>query len=313
MSKKKWCRLASLVLMATVGFMMPAGAQAQLSDTTAFLAHVSNEYRIVPNVVYHEANNHENALDLYMPTSTTGATPVLVMFHGGGWVAGNRHSMALRALPYLEMGWAVVNVSYRLVQVSRAPAAVEDGLCAMQWVARNAEQYNFDLSRIVTTGTSAGGHLALTSGMVPEEAGLALECVSGGFRGPSAITSVDVAAVINWYGVTDLPDLLEGQNTRGYAVQWFGGLSNRQEVADAVSPLTYVRQGLPAILSIHGDADPIVPYQQATRLHAKLEDAGVPNELHTVPGGGHGGFNREETLDIYQTIQAFLDRHGLGQ
>ena len=183
----------------------------------------------------------------------------------------------------------------------------------MQWVARNAEQYNFDLSRVVTTGTSAGGHLALTSGMVPEEAGLALECVSGGFRGPSAITSVDVAAVINWYGVTDLPDLLEGQNTRGYAVQWFGGLSNRQEVADAVSPLTYVRQGLPAILSIHGDADPIVPYQQATRLHAKLEDAGVANELHTVPGGGHGGFNREETLDIYQTIQTFLDRHGLGQ
>ena len=311
MSLKKWCRLVSVVVVPLVVFMMPVTAQAQLSDTTAFLAHVSNQYRIVPNVVYHEANNHENALDLYLPTNATEATPVLVMFHGGGWVAGNRQSMALRALPYIEMGWAVVNVSYRLVQVSRAPAAVEDGLCAMQWVARNAEQYNFDLSRIVTTGTSAGGHLALTSGMVPEAAGLALECVSGGFRGPSAITSVDVAAIINWYGITDLPDLLEGQNTRGYAVQWFGGLSNRHDVASAVSPLTYVRSGLPAILSIHGDADPIVPYQQATRLHARLEDAGVPNELHTVPGGGHGGFNQEETLDIYQTIQGFLDRHGL--
>lgn len=313
MSKKKWCRLASMVAVLMVVFVLPGGAQAQLSDTTAFLAHVSNQYRIIPNVVYHEANNHENALDLYLPTNAAEETPVLVMFHGGGWVAGNRHSMALRALPYLEMGWAVVNVSYRLVQVSRAPAAVEDGLCAMQWVARNAERYSFDLSRVVTTGTSAGGHLALTSGMVPEEAGLALECVSGGFRGPPAITSVDVAAVINWYGITDLPDLLEGQNTRGYAVQWFGGLSNRDEVAEAVSPLTHVRSGLPAILSIHGDADPIVPYQQATRLHAKLEDAGVPNELHTVSGGGHGGFNQEETLDIYQTIQAFLDRHGLGQ
>ena len=311
MSLKKWCRFVSVVVVPLVVFMMPVTAQAQLSDTTAFLAHVSNQYRIVPNVVYHEANNHENALDLYLPTNATEATPVLVMFHGGGWVAGNRQSMALRALPYIEMGWAVVNVSYRLVQVSRAPAAVEDGLCAMQWVARNAEQYNFDLSRIVTTGTSAGGHLALTSGMVPEAAGLALECVSGGFRGPSAITSVDVAAIINWYGITDLPDLLEGQNTRGYAVQWFGGLSNRHDVASAVSPLTYVRSGLPAILSIHGDADPIVPYQQATRLHARLEDAGVPNELHTVPGGGHGGFNQEETLDIYQTIQGFLDRHGL--
>ena len=162
-----------------------------------------------------------------------------------------------------------------------------------------------DTSRIVTTGNSAGGHLALTTAMIPASAGLDREC-----PGPEDLR---VAAVINWYGISDLPDLLEGQNTRGYAVQWFGGLSNRDEVADAVSPLTHVRSGLPAILSIHGDADPIVPYQQATRLHAKLEDAGVPNELHTVSGGGHGGFNQEETLDIYQTIQAFLDRHGLGQ
>jgi acetyl esterase/lipase len=289
----------------------PGVAQAQLSDTTAFLADISNQYRVVPNVTYHVANNHENKLDLYLPANASGPVPVLMMIHGGGWVAGTKESQFLRAMPYLEMGWAVVNVTYRLVQVSRAPAAVEDCLCALQWIARNAENYRFDLSRIVTTGNSAGGHLALTTGMVPASAGLGRECTSGSFTGPPSLPSVEVAAIINWYGITDVGDLMRGPNTKGYAVQWLGGLSNRAEVARQASPLTYVRPGLPPVLTIHGDADPIVPYQQGVRLHHALESAGVASELHTVPGGGHGGFDTAETLAIYATIKQFLDRHGL--
>ena len=118
------------------------------------------------------------------------------------------------------------------------------------------------------------------------------ECVSGSFAGPPTIPSVEVAAIINWYGITDVADLVEGPNTKGYAVQWLGGLPNRAEIAGLVSPLTYVRRELTPILTIHGDADPLVPYEHAVRLHAALDDVGVPNRLHTVPGGGHGGFNR---------------------
>ncbi len=311
MPKKGW-PIAFVLVMAMVGMLVGSGdARAQLSDTTAFLAHVSNQYRVVPNVVYHVADNHENKLDLYLPRNPSGPRPVLMMIHGGGWVQGTKEAQILRSLPYLEMGWAVVNVTYRLVQVSRAPAAVEDCLCALQWIARNAELYNFDTSRIVTSGNSAGGHLALTSGMVPPSTGLGRECVSGSFSGPPTIPSVAVAAIINWYGITDVADLVEGPNTKGYAVQWLGGLPNRVELARLVSPLTYVRRDVPPTLTIHGDADPIVPYAHAVRLHAALDDAGVPNELHTVPGGGHGGFNRAQTLKIYETIQQFLGRHGL--
>ncbi len=306
--------IAFVLVMATAMILVGSGpARAQLGDTAAFLADVSNQYRVVPNVVYHVANNHEIKLDLYRPSNPSGPTPVLMMIHGGGWVQGTKEAQLLRGLPYLEMGWAVVNVTYRLVQVSRAPAAVEDCLCALQWIARNAERYNFDTSRIVTSGNSAGGHLALTSGMLPPSTGLGRECVSGSFSGPPTSPSVEVAAVVNWYGITDVPDLIHGPNTKGYAVQWLGGLSNRAEIARLVSPLTHVRRGLPPILTIHGDADPIVPYEHAVRLHAALDDAGVPNELHTVPGGGHGGFDRAQTLEIYETIQQFLGRHGLGQ
>jgi acetyl esterase/lipase len=310
MRNKWWTGVIAAVTLTSV-LVAPQTAHAQLSDTTAFLADISNQYRVVPNVTYHVANNHENKLDLYLPANASGPVPVLMMIHGGGWVAGTKESQLLRAMPYLEMGWAVVNVTYRLVQVSRAPAAIEDCLCALQWIARNAENYNFDLSRIVTTGNSAGGHLALTTGMVPASSGLGRECTSGSFTGPPTVPSVTVAAIINWYGITDVADLLHGENTKGYAVQWLGGLADRDAVARQASPLTYVRPGLPPVLTIHGDADPVVPYQQGVRLHEALETAGVASELHTVAGGGHGGFSTPQTLAIYMTIKQFLTRHGL--
>jgi len=299
-------RLMPLVMLFGVALLVagPTEANAQLGETSSFLAHVSNQYRVIPNLTYHVASNQENKLDLYVPRGATGPTPVLMYIHGGGWVGGTKESSVLRILPYLEMGWAVANVEYRLGAVARAPAAVEDGLCALRWVIRNAGQYNLDTSRIVTTGNSAGGHLALTTGMIPASAGLDRECPGS--------EELSVAAIINWYGITEVGDLLAGPNTRSYAVEWMGSLENRFEIAERVSPMTYVRAGLPPTLTIHGDADPTVPYQHAIMLHEKLDELGVPNELHTVPGGRHGGFNREQTLAIFETIRRFLSQHGLG-
>ncbi len=299
-------RLMPFVMLVGVALLMagPTEANAQLGETSSFLAHVSNQYRVIPNVTYHVASNQENKLDLYVPRGATGPTPVLMYIHGGGWVGGTKESSVLRILPYLEMGWAVANVEYRLGAVARAPAAVEDGLCALRWVIRNAGQYNLDTSRIVTTGNSAGGHLALTTGMIPASAGLDRECPGS--------EELSVAAIINWYGITEVGDLLDGANTKSYAVEWMGSLENRLEIAERVSPMTYVRAGLPPTLTIHGDADPTVPYQHAITLHEKLDELGVSNVLHTVPGGGHGGFNREQTLAIFETIRRFLSQHGLG-
>lgn len=294
--------LVAITLCAV--FVGSSQAVAQLSETSSFLAHVSNDYQVLPNMTYHVASNQENKLDLYLPRNASGRVPVLMYFHGGGWVGGTKESRILRVLPFLELGWAVVNVEYRLGQVAPAPAAVEDCLCALRWVVSNADEYDFDTSRIVTTGHSAGGHLALTTGMIPMSAGLDRAC-----PGDEGVT---VAAIINWYGITDVADLLDGPNMKIYAVRWMGSLPTRFEIAERVSPLTYVRAGLPPILTVHGDYDPIVPYQHAVRLKEQLDAIGVANQLHTVPGGGHGGFNRKQTLDIFWTIEQFLSHHVLG-
>jgi len=294
----------SIVLMVVVGIVaVPGVGRAQGADTAAWTAQLQNEYRVVPNVTYLTANNKEQNIDLYLPRNTTSPTPVVMYFHGGGWVGGNKEGNVLRLLPYLEMGWAVANVQYRLGQVSMAPAAVEDCLCALRWVIRNAKQYNLDTARIIVTGHSAGGHLALTTGMIPASAGLDRQCPGQ--------EQLRVAAIINWYGITDVAELLDGQNMRTYAVQWLGSLPDRVEIAKRVSPLTYVRAGLPPTLTVHGDADPTVPYQQAVRLREALTKAGVKTELYTVPGGGHGNFVREHQLKAHQAIARFLSDIGL--
>jgi acetyl esterase/lipase len=204
----------------------------------------------------------------------------------------------------MEMGWNVVNVEYRLARVAPAPAAVEDCLCALRFLAAQAKTYNIDVNRIVTMGESAGGHLALTSAMIPESAGLDRQCAG-------ATPVPTVAAAINWFGVTDVNDVIDGPNRANAAMTWLGSLPNRTEIATRVSPLTYVRKGLPPILSIHGDADRVVPYQHGVRLHEALNKVGVVNQLITIPGGGHGNFTPEQRTMIYATIRQFLAKNGL--
>jgi acetyl esterase/lipase len=285
--------------------LIPEAAFADTLDSATWAATLARSYRITPNITYLTANNWEAKLDVYQPTNVSGPTPTLIYIHGGGWVGGDRQAAFFNTMPYLEMGWAVVNVSYRLARVSLAPAAVEDCRCALRWVISKAKDYNLDVNKLVVTGNSAGGHLALTTGMLPASAGLERQCPGN--------EELKVAAIINWYGITDVGDLLEGPNMKTYAVTWLSSLANRQEIAKRVSPLEYVRPGLPPILTIHGDADPTVPYSHGTRLHEALNKAGVPNQLLTIPGGKHGGFTRDETLKIFATIQQFLQKHGLGK
>ena len=281
----------------------PASTFADMSDSAAWAATLARSYRITPNITYLTANNWEAKLDLYQPTNASAPTPTLIYIHGGGWTGGDRQAAFFNTMPCLEMGWAVVNVSYRLARISLAPAAVEDCRCALRWVISKAKDYNFDVNKLVLTGNSAGGHLALTTGMLPASAGLDRECPGN--------EDLKVAAIVNWYGITDVGDLLDGPNMKTYAVTWLSSLTNRYEIAKRVSPLEYVRAGLPPILTIHGDADPTVPYSHGTRLHEALNKAGVPNQLLTIPGGKHGGFTHEEKLKIFATIQQFLQKHNL--
>jgi len=279
-------------------------ATAQLSPEAIWATHAANEYQVFPNLTYLVASNYEAKLDIYKRRDASGPQPTLIFIHGGGWIQGAKEQSLMSLMPWFEMGWNVVNVEYRLGRVALAPAAVEDCLCALRYIAAQAKTYDIDVNRLVVTGESAGGHLALTTGMIPDTAGLDRQC-------PGAPLP-KVAAIIDWYGIADVVDLLDGPNRKTYAVQWLASMPNREEIARRVSPLQYVRPGLPPIMAIHGDADPTVPYQHSVQLTQALSKAGVANQLVTVPGGKHGGFNPAERTRIFVSIREFLSKNGLG-
>jgi acetyl esterase/lipase len=285
---------------------LAAPGLAQLSPSASWATHAANEYQMYPNVTYLTMGGVDLKLDVYKRRTATTPQPTLIYMHGGFWVAGNKETAIFSLLPWMEMGWNVVNVEYRLGAAALAPAAVEDCFCALRFIAgqTQAQTYGIDTNRIVVTGESAGGHLALALGTIPQSEGLDRECAGAALP--------KVAAVINWFGITDVPDVIDGPHSANAAVRWFGSLPNRMEIARRVSPLTYVRPGLPPILTIHGDSDPTVPYDEAVRLHAALAKVNVPNQLITIPGGKHGGFTPEQRDKIYITIREFLGKNGLG-
>jgi acetyl esterase/lipase len=295
--------IGRLVLVAGLAAAAQRQGLAQLPPAATWAAHAANEYQAFPNITYLTANNYEDKLDVYKRRDATGPQPTLIWIHGGGWTGGTKEAALMSLMPWFEIGWNVVNVEYRLARVSLAPAAVEDCLCALRWVAAQAKTYGFDTARLVVSGDSAGGHLALTTGMIPESAGLDREC--------PGVPLPKVAAIINWYGITDVGDLLDGPNQKSYAVAWLGSMPERYEIAKRLSPLTYVRPGLPPILTIQGDSDPTVPYSHGVRLHEALKKADVPNQLLTIPGGKHGGFTPEERTRIFVTIREFLAKNNL--
>ena len=296
------CLRSVLALAVLLAVAPQALGGDKVSPKEEWVATLFSRYSVRTDITYLVADNWESKLDVYRPWRATSPTPTVVYIHGGGWVAGDKSVRPLYFLPYLEMGWAVVNVGYRLARVSLAPGAVEDTRCALRWVIRNAEKYNFDTDKIVLTGRSAGGHLSLITGMLPASSSLDRRCLGR--------DDLKVAAIVNWFGITDVDDLLEGGNMQSYAVTWLGSQSDRHEIARRVSPLSYVRPGLPPVLTIHGDADRVVPYDHAVRLHRALDESGVPNQLVTIPGGKHGRFSRAELLRIHVATREFLKKHG---
>ena len=114
---------SALILAALV--VLPSGVLAQLDNTQAWASHLSNQYQVLPNVTYLTASNRDNKVDLYLPRGTDSPAPVLVYIHGGGWVGGSKESSVLRLVPWMEMGWAVVNVQYRLCLLYTSDAADE--------------------------------------------------------------------------------------------------------------------------------------------------------------------------------------------
>jgi acetyl esterase/lipase len=267
-------------------------------------------HRVAVNRDLPYGDDPQQRLDLYLQGTFTGeptfferandVRPTLLFIHGGGWVVRDRRPEPW-VYPFVEQGWHVVSMTYRLGP-GTAPLAVDDAVCALDWIAQNAGQYGFDLDRVVVAGVSAGGHLALMAGILGSRPGHA--CYPGpGFR---------VHSIVNWFGITDI-EAVEGFLAAAnpvfgnYALAWIGDTARVAQISAAYSPVNVVDQQTPPVLTIHGTDDAVVPFDQAVVLHEKLDALGIRNELLSLEGGIHAGFTDAQFSQAFAAMLEFVE------
>ena len=216
-------------------------------------------------------------LDAFVPDGP-GSFPAVILVHGGGWSAGDKSGGRMKAYiapmddPLGRAGFAWFEINYRLAPKYHFPACIEDVEAAIRWVKAHAAEYHVDPDRIAIAGESAGGHLV-------------------DLAAARADKSTQVAAVVSFYGVYDMVAQVNNESPDGNAKKLFGitQLDDKTTpIVRAASAAAYLKPGLPPFLLVHGDSDAKVSYQMDVEFRAKLLALGVPCDLITIKGGGHG-------------------------
>jgi len=254
------------------------------------------------DVVYTKVKDWDGRLDVYFNPASTTPTPVIINIHGGGWNHGTKEGQG-GFNTFFNAGFAVANVEYRMVNIAKAPGAIEDIRSAMDYLILHAKELNIDPKRIVLMGGSAGAHLALMGGFLGNDRRFDTYC-----KGKE---DMKVAAIISKYAPSDLVDKTDKFYTYKSLLNWMGDNMEDAAFRASISPVTYISKTNPPVFIVHGNADPIVPYEQSVKLHQKLDKAGVYNEFITVEGGKHGNFEKDKNSEINKATIVFLKKVGV--
>jgi acetyl esterase len=252
----------------------------------------------------------EIAVRIYHPLSAaapgTGAhshspLPVVVFFHGGGWVVGSigSHDALCRRMCN-ESGCIFVSVDYRLAPEHKFPAAVDDSLAATDWAARHAAEFGGGPSRLAVCGDSAGGNLAAVVALLARDRG-----------GPAIACQALIYPIMDYLPDTDS----YRRNGAGYfltgmTIQWFWDHYLNQpaegELWTAAPLRAHDLSRLPATIVLVAEFDPLL--DEGLAYADRLERAGVPVERMICEGQIHGFVRRLDTFD-----QATAAANAVGQ
>lgn len=231
---------------------------------------------------------------LYRPREA-GRRPLIVYFHGGGWVRGDieTHDGACRQLCH-DSGCAVLSVDYRRAPEHPFPAARDDALSALRWAASTLDDAGIDPGRLVVAGDSAGGNLAALAALHERDRG-----------------GITLAAQLLVYPATDLTMGTDSYRRFGSGYRLTHAallrfaelyLQGRYDAADPqVSPLFAARfDGLPPAIIVAAPFDPLV--DEGRLYAARLIEAGVAVDYITAPGMVHGFWTMGGAIDVANDI-----------
>ncbi len=221
------------------------------------------------------------------PESVTPSGLALIYCHGGAWSSLDKDFGTRVIFRYLAtQGHLVMDIAYRLWPETDLPGMIGDVKRAIVWLKANAGRYGVNPARIVVSGGSAGGHLALLTAYTPHLPALTPDDLRDADANVRADDSV--RAVVSFYGAVDMRATYE--NVPGNPeIGWLLG-GSPDEVPDVytlASPITYAGPGCPPTLLFQGQHDYYMPLEATRALHRKLLKAGVPSVYAEYPQTDH--------------------------
>lgn len=204
----------------------------------------------------------EQRLDIFRPkASDRQRLPVLVYFHGGGWISADKSIYKGIAANFAKNGFLTVNVNYRLAPKSRFPAPLQDAIHAIDWVSRNAASYGGDPENVALAGDSAGAQIA--SWYASAARGREFFYDDGNKR---LMRKVALKGLVLFYGVYDF-DTVQGTGLpfiKTYARSFLGAEKRiYAENSRISSSIMQINNQLPPIWICAGEKDGLFPQSQA--------------------------------------------------
>ena len=249
------------------------------------------------DVIYMKAGGTAFTMDIVKPAKPNKAAVVFMV--SGGWFSD--HTMLQSFMPgiekaFVDAGFTVFEVVHGAQPRFRVAEIVEQVRSAVRFVHRHAADYGIDTNRVGVSGISSGGHLSLMIAGSPDSPVNAVAAIA---------PPTDLA---NWgkpgFVLTDNAQMAVFAPALGIDPK--GPRTNIEAFAKQLSPIYLVNPKFPPTLIVHGDADNVVPLQQAQTMDQALAKAGVDRKLEVIPGGGHD----EKTFipGLTKAVQWFKDK-----
>ena len=264
-------------------------------------------FKRTEDVIYGRKFGTALTLDVFQPEKPNGAAIIFAV--SGGFFSSHEAINVKTYQPFLDRGYTVFAVVHGSQPKFQIPEITQDMHRAVRFIRHNAAKYGLDPNRLGVTGGSAGGHLSLTLG------------TQGAAGKPDAKDPIDressaVQCVACFFPPTDFLNYGEpGEDAVGVGIlkdfkPAFGPRSDtpeeRQKFGKEISPVYFVSSNTPPTFVIHGDADKLVPIQQAETFVKRCQEAGATARLMVKPGQGHGWKNMNDDLP---TLADWFDQH----